>query len=152
MAAITATITFTTSHPSAKRVRHSLITTYNSAEPGVITLTVPRDYRQLRIMAAFFASTGAATLPAFAEAERCMLRLSRAGTLHGPISSLPRVDVAAGGTAIDAHNWNWLSDELRYFPVIFPADQLLLFFPAIDDDGTPVADVSTQFSFEVIKR
>ncbi len=152
MAEVSGTLAFISAHPKAERVRAFVNASYNSLEPGIITVTFPADYRQMKMITLNIRGTPPATLPTFVDGEKAVLQHVRSGTIHGGVHSLPTTFYTTGGTALDNISWDWDPLILTYLPVIFPNDTLVVHFPAIDTNVSPTADVVLSTDLLVIKR
>lgn len=149
MAAITTDLAFTASHPMLRTALADEVVAYNSADGGNLTITVGKDYRRLKIKNMTCNSSSPATTPAFAEEERVIATLRRGGSQSTGGDLTSRKSCIVFTSSRVSQQWMWRPEDLNTWPEILPGDTIILTFPAIDDSGTPTADLRYTITFDV---
>ncbi len=152
MASVVGTFAFTAASPKDRLLRAVASMDYNSAQWAGLTITVPNNYRQLKLLTMRVQGAGIATMPAFADGENALMLHRRAGEPLSEVQSEPRSFGGITAATPTTTYWWWEPDHLKeLFPNAIPGDTYTIDVPPIDDSGSPTGDFVVVGIFYIIK-
>ncbi len=126
----------------------------NAAETVQLDITMGSEFALLKLLSAECRTANIATIPAYADGERCCIQYRKQSQGLAPPRATSRHPALLGIDAdspADSWVFTWDPQDFIDWPDMQPGDAMRINFPIIDDSGSPTADVRYTMMFRIEK-